>query len=38
MKIKMAVMVKPFKGLLQNHWANLVNILHEAYGALPYIK
>ena len=24
--------------LLQNHWADLADILHEAYGAPPYIK
>ena len=24
--------------LLQNHWTNLVDILHEAYGVPPYIK
>ena len=36
MKFKMAVMpiygIHPFKRLLlQNHWASLVDILHEAY-------
>ena len=32
-------MVKEFKQLLfQNQWANLADILQEAYGAPPYIK
>ena len=32
-------MVKTFKRLLfQNQWANLADILQEAYGAPPYIK
>ena len=35
----MVYMVKIFKRLLlQNHQADLADILHEAYGALPYIK
>ena len=31
-------MEKPFKRLLQNHWADLTDIVHEAYGTLLYIK
>ena len=43
LKFKMAVMPiygkKTFRQLiLQNYWADLADILHEAYGALPYIK
>ena len=36
LKFKIAAMPIPFRQfLVQNHWAD---ILHEAYGALPYIK
>ena len=41
LKFKMAVMpysVKPFKRLLLNYRVTLVDILHEACGAPPYIK
>ena len=29
---------QPFIQLLQNHWDDLADTLHEAYGAPPYMK
>ena len=35
-RLKYKKIFKPL--LLQNHWADLADILHEAYGAPSYIK